>query len=156
MPHKRRWYFKLPLEEGSLGDVIRRERLKHDWTQEELAERTDVDQSRISSWETGKHIPRFETLLRLDEAFELELGTLYGRSSLPGARYAAHAANPIPGSIVIQPSETQMIRLVELADELNDQEFARVLEFIEPIRGSHAKATDNTSKLTENSSVGCF
>lgn len=144
MPRMRRWYFTLPLEERTLGDVIRRERLRHNWSQEELAERIDVDQSRISSWETGKHIPRLGTLLKLEEAFGLELGTLYGRSLLPGARHAAQAANPIPGSIVIQPGETLLIRLVELADELNDQDFARVLEFIEPLRGSRNKARHNT------------
>jgi transcriptional regulator with XRE-family HTH domain len=44
--------------------------------QHELAERMGNDQSGISAWESGKHLPRISTVVRLAEALEIEPGEL--------------------------------------------------------------------------------
>lgn len=44
------------------------DRIRHGWTQTELARRSCVRLETISRIESGKHIPRQETLLKLDRA----------------------------------------------------------------------------------------
>ncbi len=44
------------------------DRIRHGWTQTELARRSGVRLETISRIESGKHIPRQETLLKLDRA----------------------------------------------------------------------------------------
>jgi len=43
-------------------------RIRHGWTQTELARRSGIRLETISRIESGKHIPRQETLLKLDRA----------------------------------------------------------------------------------------
>ena len=44
------------------------ERIKHGWTQTELARRCGVRLETIGRIEAGKHIPRQETLIKIDHA----------------------------------------------------------------------------------------
>jgi len=44
------------------------DRIRHGWTQTELARRSGVRLETISRIESGKHVPRQETLLKLDRA----------------------------------------------------------------------------------------
>ena len=44
------------------------DRIRHGWTQTELARRSGIRLETISRIESGKHFPRQETLLKLDRA----------------------------------------------------------------------------------------
>jgi transcriptional regulator with XRE-family HTH domain len=44
------------------------DRIRHGWTQTELARRSGVRLETIGRIESGKHIPRQETLIKLDRA----------------------------------------------------------------------------------------
>ena len=54
----------------SIARSLITDRIKHGWTQTELARRSGVRLETISRIETGKHIPRRETLLKLDRALD--------------------------------------------------------------------------------------
>jgi len=45
-------------------------------TQDQLAERSGVDQTTISKIETGERTPRYETIVALEDALKLTAGTL--------------------------------------------------------------------------------
>lgn len=55
-------------------------RKKHNWTQQELAQKADLSFNAITKIEQGaaKH-PTLKTLLKLAEAFEISLDDLVGR-----------------------------------------------------------------------------
>jgi DNA-binding XRE family transcriptional regulator len=52
----------------SIARELITDRVRHGWTQTELARRSGVRLETISRIESGKHIPRRETLLKLDRA----------------------------------------------------------------------------------------
>jgi DNA-binding XRE family transcriptional regulator len=52
----------------SIARELITDRIRHGWTQTELARRSGVRLETISRIESGKHIPRQETLLKLDRA----------------------------------------------------------------------------------------
>lgn len=62
----------------NVGKVIRSTRHRNNMTQQELANRTNIDQAIISKIETGKHLPRFDTLSRLAEGFHISVSNLLG------------------------------------------------------------------------------
>ncbi len=53
---------------GPLALDLVHDRIRHGWTQTELARRSGVRLETISRIESGKHTPRRETLLKLDRA----------------------------------------------------------------------------------------
>ncbi len=59
---------------------IRELRRKREWSQKELAEKTDMDQSNISNLENldYRYLPQIGTLLRLAEAFDVPLIVRFG------------------------------------------------------------------------------
>jgi len=50
--------------------------------QEELAKYMSVDRTTISTWETGKHQPDYETLIKLADYFEITTDDLLGRNNI--------------------------------------------------------------------------
>jgi transcriptional regulator with XRE-family HTH domain len=63
-----------------LGRVIRRARLRRDWSQETLAAKSGVAQSEISALESGGNLPRFETLERVARGLGCKLSRLIARA----------------------------------------------------------------------------
>lgn len=61
---------------GVLGERVRELRKKRRLTQVEFAERCGVPQSRISSIESGAHVPNIETVLRLARALDCKVSRL--------------------------------------------------------------------------------
>ena len=55
---------------------IRELRTQRGWTQEDLAEKSNLPQSHISRLEAGKHSPSSMTLEKLAKAFEVNIGEL--------------------------------------------------------------------------------
>ncbi|MFI5379258.1 MAG: helix-turn-helix transcriptional regulator [Tepidisphaerales bacterium] len=52
----------------SIARDLVNDRIRHGWTQTELARRSGVRLETISRIESGRHVPRQETLLKLDRA----------------------------------------------------------------------------------------
>lgn len=65
------------------GVRLRQARERLAITQEALATRAGIDEfsasARISQYETGKHVPRYEIACRLAEALEVSVAFLYAR-----------------------------------------------------------------------------
>lgn len=53
----------------TIGKIVRRERLKNGWTQEELAEKTDIHPSFVGQIERGIKAASLDTLKRLSLVF---------------------------------------------------------------------------------------
>ncbi len=56
----------------AIGKTVRKERLKHGWTQEELAEKIDAHPSFIGQIERGLKAASLDTLKRLSTTFDIQ------------------------------------------------------------------------------------
>lgn len=61
-----------------IGARIKEIRTKKGFTQERLSEKMDVNPKYLSSIERGKENPTLNTLIRLSESLDLELGEIFG------------------------------------------------------------------------------
>ena len=61
---------------NSIGNNIKRYRLEHEWTQEELAFRVGTSQPRVSDWEAGVKVPRLGSLMRIAHALDVRPSVL--------------------------------------------------------------------------------
>ena len=59
-------------------NIIQELRIKHDMSQEELANKIFVTRQAVSRWETGETVPNTETLKMLSEFFDVSINTLLG------------------------------------------------------------------------------
>ena len=59
-----------------IGLKIKLERAKRNWSQEKLAELSDLSKNYIGDVEKGKSSPTIETLAKIANAFEIELHDL--------------------------------------------------------------------------------
>ena len=90
-----------------MQNKIAKYRKKAGLTQIELAERIGVNQSTISSWESNKFSPEFETIKKLAEVFEIDANELYFKT--------------LPHFIPLEFSEVdneQLISVLKGADEI--------------------------------------
>lgn len=60
----------------ALGEVIRAERKRVGWSQEELADQTGLNRAYVSDLENGRRTPNLDTLARLANAFGMKLSKL--------------------------------------------------------------------------------
>jgi transcriptional regulator with XRE-family HTH domain len=78
-----------PLRLNGLPEDVRRqlkdERLKRGWSQSELGQRTGLPQMHISGIESGKIVPRFDTLLDLVRVLDHDL-LLIPRALVPAGQ----------------------------------------------------------------------
>lgn len=94
-----------PLRLEGLPETLRAElktaRLKHGWSQLELGKRVGLPQVHISGIETGKTVPRYDTLLDLVRVLGFDL-VLVPRSTLPAVR-ALIRDSQTPGEATARP-----------------------------------------------------
>jgi len=64
------------LTADTVGNRLRMVRMKRHMTQKELSELTAIDQAILSKIETGKHLPRFDTLERIAKGLGLTVSEL--------------------------------------------------------------------------------
>ena len=60
----------------NISEEIKKQRLKRNWTQEQLAEILNVSRPTISSWEVGRNYPDLETIVAISDLFEISLDEL--------------------------------------------------------------------------------
>jgi len=60
----------------NVGNQIKSARKKNELTQKKLSELTNIDQAIISKIETGKHIPRFDTISRIANGLNITVSEL--------------------------------------------------------------------------------
>ena len=61
-----------------IGEQIKEHRKHGGWTQKELAERLNVSDKTISSWETGRTYPELTLLVELSELFNVSVDSVLG------------------------------------------------------------------------------
>lgn len=60
----------------NIPEEVKNQRLKNNWTQEQLAEILNVSRSTVSSWEVGRNYPDLETIVAISDLFEISLDEL--------------------------------------------------------------------------------
>lgn len=59
-----------------LGQRIKEEREKKDWTQSELADKLNVSRQSVSKWELDSAYPDIERLIQISDLFDVTLDSL--------------------------------------------------------------------------------
>lgn len=60
----------------NIGEKIKKERLKRQWTQEQLGKELNVSRSAVSSWEVGRNYPDLETIVNISDLLDISLDQL--------------------------------------------------------------------------------
>ncbi|MGG5330738.1 helix-turn-helix domain-containing protein [Enterococcus sp. AZ163] len=60
----------------NIGDKIKEQRLKKEWTQEQLGQLLNVSRPTISSWEVGRNYPDLEMIVAISDLFGISLDKL--------------------------------------------------------------------------------
>lgn len=68
---------------AEIGERIRLYRMKKNWTQADLAERSESNISHIGSIERGEKVPTVDTIYKFCQALDLPLETLF-ENLIPG------------------------------------------------------------------------
>lgn len=66
-----------------LGNIIRNLRIKRGMTQMELAKALQTSQASITNWETGKKIPKIDSLSKMAEIFHVPVSTFIPKETPP-------------------------------------------------------------------------
>lgn len=83
-------------------DVIYELRMKHDMTQEELAEKLFVTRQAVSRWEKGETVPNSETLKLLSNLFNVSINTLLAS---PRPLFCQCCGMPLEDAIISRNSD---------------------------------------------------
>lgn len=59
-----------------ISQLIKKERLKREWTQEDLSKKLHISRQSISKWESGTALPTTEQIIKLSNIFDLSLDIL--------------------------------------------------------------------------------
>ena len=65
-----------------IGTKIKLERVKRNWSQEELAEKADLSKNHVGAIERGTSSPTVETLAKIADAFGIPLNDLTDASKV--------------------------------------------------------------------------
>lgn len=58
--------------------IIKQVRLSHDETQERMAERLDVSQRTVASWESGDRMPSIDILIQIAKTYRISTDMMLG------------------------------------------------------------------------------
>lgn len=75
----------------NIGKYLKKLRVKHNYTQEELAEKLHITRQAISSWENGRFIPDIEKIYDLANLYDLTIEEIYAGGNLK----SPHKSNEI-------------------------------------------------------------
>ena len=71
---------------SNVGNIIKEERLRKGYTQDQLADELHVTRQAVSSWETGRSEPDIKTLKLLSDMLELDAAVLLGELNADSCR----------------------------------------------------------------------
>jgi len=69
-------------ERKAFGDYVLSERRQRKWNQREFAARLGVPPATVSAWETGRSMPRYDSLSRVATAFGTTVSEVLRRAGL--------------------------------------------------------------------------
>ena len=75
----------------NIGKYLKNLRVKHNYTQEDLAEKLHITRQAISSWENGRFIPDIEKIYDLANLYDLTIEEIYAGGNLK----SPHKSNEI-------------------------------------------------------------
>ena len=75
----------------NIGKYLKKLRVKHNYTQEDLAEKLHITRQAISSWENGRFIPDIEKIYDLANLYDLTIEEIYAGGNLK----SPHKSNEI-------------------------------------------------------------
>ena len=104
----------------SFGARLRKLRTDNNLTQEQLAKKINLSKANVSKYEADLVEPNLETLATLSVLFDVSINYLIG---------VPDKATPDG-----QPLSEKESQLLELADELNEDEKAKLLEYAELLK----------------------
>lgn len=110
-----------------VGDRVRRLRERRNWSQQDLADKAELDSSYISLLETGRRTnPGLETLLKIARALETSISYLAGETDDPRPiMQDGQAAHDREGASELTPEDIQDLERAFLEIERRRQERRR-------------------------------
>ncbi|MGX6445595.1 helix-turn-helix domain-containing protein [Neobacillus sp. K501] len=90
----------------SLSEKLRKLRDSRNWSQQTLADMMIMDRSTVSRYETGKSLPRYQTLVRFAEIYQVDKEILVGELT------EQQPKNDVPGFILKENLEDHDITLI--------------------------------------------
>ena len=106
----------------NIGNQLRELRMRRGYSQDQLAEMSNLNRVTIAKYEAGKIEPGAQALSRLADAFEISTDELLGRS--------------LPERISIENLDES---LIDLLTGLSPSEVQRVQDFVAGMRASKAR-----------------
>lgn len=70
---------QLPIFSKNLKKLRKQKKL----TAAKLAQKLNISHAALASWETGRHLPHLDDLIRIADFFEVSVDELLGRPSIP-------------------------------------------------------------------------
>lgn len=101
----------------NIGDKIKKERLKKNITQSQLANYVNTSQSALAAYENGSKIPRLDTIQRIAAALDVPALSL-----LPSEITA--------GSVKLSPEDSELLSLIE---ELSPEGKKKARDYMEDL-----------------------
>lgn len=116
---------------GIFADRIKELREGEKWSQEDLANKLGLQRSSISSWETQRREPEFETLVKIARIFNVSVAYLIDEEAplFPDHLMRKYAGKPLLTNV-----------LIEVAS-LEEEDWVKVLKYIRKIK--KGKTTGN-------------
>jgi transcriptional regulator with XRE-family HTH domain len=111
---------------------LERERLKRNWTQEDVANKIGVARSTYANWESGKREPDLETAEKLADLFEVSIDYLMGRKG--------YEVNQNTDSLLKEP-EVQFI--MRAKKDLSPKAFEKMMELAKKAKEMFEDEDDN-------------
>lgn len=124
------------------GEYIKKIRLEKGLSQKELGEKLGVSQQMIGQWETGKTNPKLETIHKIADALNVPLFELMGFDG-------SIRVNLNPERERLNEEVQKIIVKQASGEEITEEEFQKVSDYIERTRESYDKLSKDVKNLTK-------
>lgn len=116
-----------------IRDVIVKTLDEREWTQKELADRLGVRPQTVNKWVSGENSPPMERWTAIEDALEIDRGTLWSLVLTPDA---AAAESPGPVSGTRQRTLSERLDALEAAELRTSAVLDEILAEVRALRGS--------------------
>lgn len=127
-----------------LPERLKQLRKEHGMTQLDLAKELGVSGGTVAMWETGKRMPRYETLDRMTDLFDRRIEYILGTSDDTSSPHLSEDEVRVLGEWAVQDDYEDVFRRFAMLDEYGQKNVEAVLrnEFIR----CHEQGTLNSGK----------